>query len=231
MTSEIDRRDPAAPADPVRDGGARLVRHLAADLRRSRGPDRRHAADARRREAVDRPAPVPARHELLHAAARPGGPAAGDLRRLAAARHARRAGRRRAVRAARRRRPAGAVGDLRRVRLHHRGDGAVRRSRARGAGDRRPGGGPGREAGPDQPGAGRRSRSPRSWRSRCSRCRSRWSSWWPGCSAGRCTAGGRPPCPEGSQKDAADDGPPPVIPDDVLHTELPVDPPRRSACC
>ena len=39
--------------------------------------------------------------------------------------------------------------------------------------------------------------------------------------AGRCTAGGRPRSRRVPGKEAADDGPPPVIPDDVLHTELP----------
>ena len=52
-------------------------------------------------QALDRPAAVPARAELLHAAARPGGAAAGHLHRLAAQRHPRRPGRRRPVRAAR----------------------------------------------------------------------------------------------------------------------------------
>ena len=149
MTRNAPRHDPASlePAHPVRDGGAGLVRHLAADLRRPRRADRGHAAHAGRREAVDRPAPVPARHELLHAAARPGGAAAGHLRRLAAARHPRRARRRRPVRAARRRRPAGALGGLRRLRLHDRRGRAVRRARARRARDRRAGRGPGRRSG------------------------------------------------------------------------------------
>ena len=46
--------------------------------------------DAGRREALDRGAAVPARAELLHAAAGPGGPAARDLHRLAAQRLGRR---------------------------------------------------------------------------------------------------------------------------------------------
>ena len=94
---------------PARRGHQGVVRHLAADLRRPGRPDRGDAAQAGRREALDRPAPVPARPELLHAAARPRGPAARDLHRLAAQRHPRRPDRRHPVRPARRARPARAL--------------------------------------------------------------------------------------------------------------------------
>ena len=89
-----EARGAAARGDPG------VVPDLAADVRRPGRPDRGHAARARRRAPLDRRAPVPARAELLHAAARPGGPAARDLQRLAAQRLGRRRHRRRAVRAA-----------------------------------------------------------------------------------------------------------------------------------
>ena len=47
-----------------------MVRHLAADLRWPGGPDRGDAAHPGRGEALDRPAAVPVRPLLLHAAAR-----------------------------------------------------------------------------------------------------------------------------------------------------------------
>ena len=233
MPSEIDRRDPAAPAIPVRDGGPGLVRHLAADLRRAGRPDRGHAAHARRREAVDRPAPVPARPELLHAAARPRGPAAGHLRRLAAARHPRRPGRRRPVRAARAwsrcwRCPRSTSRSARRPRSTALFAGlapavlaivaqAVVRVGKRALTSPRP---------------GRRSRSPRSSRWRCSPCRSRSSSLVAGLARlGAGTGGGRPRAQPGSRKDDADDGPAPVIPDDALHTERPSTRRTRHASC
>ncbi|CAA9420814.1 MAG: Chromate transport protein ChrA, partial [uncultured Quadrisphaera sp.] len=136
----------------VPDGGARLVRDLAADLRRPGGPDRGDAADAGRGEAVDRPAPLPARPQLLHPPARPRGPAAGHLRRLAAQRRPRGPGRRDPVRAARGGRAARAVGGVRRRRGVHRRDGRLHRAGGRRAGDRRPGRRPRRREGPGPPG-------------------------------------------------------------------------------
>ena len=86
---------------PLRYGRPHVVPGLAADVRRAGRADRGDAARARRRPALAVAAPLPARAELLHAAARPGGPAARRLHRVAAQRHARRDHRRRAVRAAR----------------------------------------------------------------------------------------------------------------------------------
>ena len=64
------------------------------------GPDRADAPDPGRGEALDRRGAVPARAQLLHAAARPRGAAARDLHRLAAAPDLGRPRRRHAVRAA-----------------------------------------------------------------------------------------------------------------------------------
>ena len=86
-----------------------MVRDLAADLRRPGRPDRGHAAHPGRREALDRPAAVPVRAVLLHPAARPGGPAARHLRRLAAQRRPGRPRRRDPLHPPRRRRPARAL--------------------------------------------------------------------------------------------------------------------------
>ena len=90
--------------------------------------------------------PFPARAQLLHAAARTGGAAAGDLYRLADAPHARRHHGRRAVRHSRHHRHHGA--QLRLCRLRQRaGDRrAVLRPQGRGAGDRAGGGVPHRQA-------------------------------------------------------------------------------------
>ena len=166
--------------------------------------------------------PVPARPDLLHAAARPGGPAAGDLHRLAAQRHPRRPGRRRPVRAARRGGPAGAVRDLRRVPATRTVvDRAVRRPGPGGARHRRPGRRPRRRpgAGGTRPGRAGRGRVPRAGRR--SRCRSRSSSraaaavgWALGRWAPRTMQ--RP-----AQPARPTTGPPPLIPDDALHTERP----------
>ncbi len=71
-----------------------MVRDLPADLRRAGRPDRGDAARARRRASLDRAAAVPARARALHPAAGAGGPAAGDLRRLAPQRRPRWSGRR-----------------------------------------------------------------------------------------------------------------------------------------
>ena len=146
------RRHPAVRGDQG------LVRHLAADLRRSGRPDRRHAAPPRRPEAVDRAAEVQPRAQLLHAAPGPGGTAARHLHGLAAQRHARRADRRRPLRAARSALAPGPVSRLRGVRL----DG-LRDRGLRGAGSgrhrhRRPSRLPGRKAVPDPPGARRAGR-------------------------------------------------------------------------
>src|SRR4051794_33852937 len=65
-------------------GHPSLVRDLAADVRRPGRADRGHATGTGRGEALDRPASLPARAELLHAAARPRGAAARDLRGLVA---------------------------------------------------------------------------------------------------------------------------------------------------
>ena len=51
-------------------------------LRRAGGPDRHHAPGAGGAAALDLRAPLPARPELLHVAARPRGPAARHLHRL-----------------------------------------------------------------------------------------------------------------------------------------------------
>ena len=146
------RRHPAVRGDQG------LVRHLAADLRRSGRADRRHATPPRRREAVDRAAQVQPRSQLLHAAAGPGGTTARHLHGLAAQRHPRRADRRRPLRAARLARAPGPVSRLRGVRL----DG-LRDRGLRGAGTgrhrhRRPSRLPGRQAVPDPPGARRAGR-------------------------------------------------------------------------
>ncbi|CAA9499420.1 MAG: Chromate transport protein ChrA, partial [uncultured Solirubrobacterales bacterium] len=110
---------------------ANVARDLATDLRRACGPDRRHAADTGRGEAMDRPAAFPACLELLHAASGARGPAAGDLHRVAAQRHERCPRGRHPLRAAGRSRPARAVHRLRRLRRDHRRDGALRRSCSR----------------------------------------------------------------------------------------------------
>ena len=87
-------------------GAARLAEDRPRQFRRAGRADRAHASRAGRGEALDRRDAIPARAELLHAAARPRGAAARDLCRLAHARRARRHRRRRALRAARLRRPA-----------------------------------------------------------------------------------------------------------------------------
>ena len=84
---------------PVPGGDPRVVRDLAAHLRRPRRADRGDAPRARRGTTVDRGAAVPARAVVLHPAPRPGSAAARDLPRLAAERDRRRHRRRRAVRA------------------------------------------------------------------------------------------------------------------------------------
>ena len=201
-----------------------MVRHLAADLRRPGRPDRGDAAQAGRREAVDRPAPVPARPELLHAAARPRGPAAGHLHRLAAQRHPRRTDRRHPVRAAR---------DDRAARAHRRCTwppatptwssasspaSAPPSSRS----SSRPSTGSASGARPTRSWSRWPSRP--SWRWPCSGSRSRsWSSA-PACSAG-CSAAGSRRCAAVAAH-ADDDGPPPLISDDALHPDLPSTAPR-----
>ena len=114
--------------DPVARGDAHLVRHLAADVRRPRRTDRGDAAPSGRSPPLAQSAPVPARAELLHAAPRSGGAAAGDLHRMAAQRGSRRPDRRHPVRAARDAGPARPLGALRGVRRHRGGGGGVRRA-------------------------------------------------------------------------------------------------------
>ena len=67
----------------LRRGVLGLAARGRAVLRRPGRADRGHAPHRRRREALDRRGPVPARAELLHAAAGPRGAAAGHLYRLA----------------------------------------------------------------------------------------------------------------------------------------------------
>ena len=97
---------------------------------------------------MDRPAAVPLRAVLLHAAPRPRGPAAGDVRRVAAQRRPRRAGRRHPLRPPRRRRAPGAVRDLRRLRRHDPRRVPLPRPRAGGHRHRRAGRRPRRPQGP-----------------------------------------------------------------------------------
>ena len=105
-------------------------------LRRTGRPDRGHASHHRRGEEVDRRPAFPAGAELLHAAARPRGPAARHLHRLADAQDQGRAAGRHAVRAARPARDHGAQLDLRPARQGHGGAGPVLRPESRRAGDR-----------------------------------------------------------------------------------------------
>ena len=165
---EADERRRPAPG-----GDAGLVLDLPADLRRPGRPDRGHAAQARRREALDRPAALPARPELLHAAARPGGPAARDLHRLAAQRHPRRADRGRPVRAAGRCSPSWSCRRSTSPSGTPASSRPLRRPRPGGHRHRGPGRGTG-SAGARSPAApSSSSRSRRSSRSPCSPCRSR----------------------------------------------------------
>ena len=137
---------------PPAGGDEGVVRDLAADLRRSRRSDRRHAAHAGRREALDRPATVPLRAVLLHAPPRARGPAARDLRRMAAQRRPRCARRRHPLHPARRRRAPRAVRHLRRLRRHHPRRVALPGPRSRGHRDRRAGRRPRRPQGTGPPG-------------------------------------------------------------------------------
>ena len=191
--------------------------HRSELLRRPGRPDRGHAAQARRREALDRSAPVPARPELLHAAARPRGPAARDLHRLAAQRRPRRLDRRcrcsccpacSRCSACRSSTPATATRRLRRRRCS--------RPRSRGHRHRGPGRRPGRPARPAQPGpasslAVARVRS----RSTCSASRSRSSSSPPALVGWVDRPRACPACDPAHGQAAADDGPPPLISDDA----------------
>ena len=101
---------------PFRRRGRGLGARRGAELRRAGRADRGDAPHRGRREALGRRPAVPARAQLLHAAAGARGASAGDLSRLAAARGPRRAGRRRALRAAGLRGDAGAQRRLRRLR-------------------------------------------------------------------------------------------------------------------
>ncbi len=123
-------------------------------FRGPRRPDRGDAPRSRRPAPVDQRAAVPERPQLLHDPARPGGPAVGDLHRLAHARGAGRSGRRSAVRAARLRRDDGAVGGVRRLWAGRLGRRAVVRAAGGGGGHRAPSGHPGRFPDPAFPRAG-----------------------------------------------------------------------------
>ena len=106
-------------------------------LRRPRRADRAHAPRAGRAPALDLREALPARAQLLHAAARPRGAAARDLHRLADAPHARRHRGGRALRPAVARDPDRAVVALRRVRRRAGDRRRVLRHQACGDGDRR----------------------------------------------------------------------------------------------
>ena len=97
----------------VRGRGPVLGEARLHQLRRSHRPDRDHARRAGRAPSVDPRGPVPARAVVLHGAPRPRGPAARDLHRVAAPRHARRDRRGDAVRASGVRVAAGALVDVR----------------------------------------------------------------------------------------------------------------------
>ena len=136
---------------PLRSGGEGLVCDQPANLRRPGRSDRGHATHPGRRETLDRSAPVPARPQLLHAAARTRSPTARHLHRLATERPPRRAGRRHLVRAARHARPARPVRDLRRLRRHPAADRTVPRPVRRRDRHRHPGCGPGQPPRPHPP--------------------------------------------------------------------------------
>ena len=105
-----ERQREIAPRPPTtRRGVPLLAAARLHQLRRPRGPDRDHASRARRRAALDLRVAVPARAQLLHGAAGPGGAAARHLHRLAHAPHVGRHRRGRAVRAAVARDPRRAV--------------------------------------------------------------------------------------------------------------------------
>ena len=96
------RRVTEAPraAAPTRRGVPLLAASRLHQLRRPGRPDRADASRAGRRAALDFRSAIPARAQLLHAAARSGGAAARDVHRLAHASHLGRHRRGRAVRAA-----------------------------------------------------------------------------------------------------------------------------------
>ena len=98
-----------------------------AQFRRTGRADRAHASRAGRAPALDQRGAIPACAELLHAVARPGGAAAGDLHRLAPAPYVGRHRRRRIVRAAGHARDAGPELALRSLLCTGTGGGAVLR--------------------------------------------------------------------------------------------------------
>ena len=96
-----ETNDLHAPRPPHLLGGLRLLAQARLhQLRRPRRADRHHAPGTGGETPLDLRAPLPARAQLLHGAARPGGAAARHLHRLADAPHLGRHRRRHAVRAA-----------------------------------------------------------------------------------------------------------------------------------
>ena len=133
----VPERSPSPDHDiPFRRGRTGMGEDRGPQLRRAGRADRGDAPHPGRGEALDRRGPVPARAELLHAAAGTGSAAARGVHRLAAASHARRRRRRDVVRAARIGRDHGAVLAVRRPRRRADGRGAVLRPQGGGAGDR-----------------------------------------------------------------------------------------------
>ena len=120
----------AAPTD-ARRGASLLVSPGLLELRRPGGTDRAHASRTGRREALDLGATFPARAQLLHGAAGPGGAATGHLHRLADAPDVGRHRRRRPVRAAVAVRAHRAVVALHGVRQRAGGRGRALRRQAR----------------------------------------------------------------------------------------------------
>ena len=133
-------------------GVPNLAARRGAEFRRSRRADRGHASHPGRGEALDLGAALPARAQLLHAAAGPRGAAARDLYRLADASHARRHHGRRAFRRPRHHRHHGA--ELRLCGLGQRADHrrAVLRAQSGGAGHRDRGGRSDRQTGAQEQG-------------------------------------------------------------------------------
>ena len=142
----------------------------AVELRRPGRADRGHAPHPGRGKELDLREPFPARAQLLHAAAGPGGAAACDLYRLAVAPDRRRHHGRRPVHSARHHRHHGPELYLRGLSAMSASSRRCSSAEGRGAGDRDPGRGPRRQTRAAQPGhdrAGRRSPSSRSSFSAC----------------------------------------------------------------
>ena len=146
-----DQRTDVTP----RRGGAHVGLRSAQQLRRSCRSDRRDASRDRGAAQVDRREPIPPRAQLLHAAAWPGGAAAGHVHRLADARHARRTHRRRPVHPPRRHCADGPVDHLRGLQRHDVRAGALLRHQTRGHCGRVRGDGSPVETGADQSAARR----------------------------------------------------------------------------